>query len=600
MPDSQATRALAEIEKQLVELSRLRNANTRDSDFKVWRQTTLTLIQRIWEGDDARSSRFRAVPFSPGTTRPDPKLAREWFERGCAEAAQVLRALIEEINQHGIVKAASVEILESEALPEDDNVPILSLDDPSPSRSKPSIADEPDDMRLSDEPARDEFDLDEMNLDELLAEEAEADDEPEAAEELDETEEPREIADIPDPPGARPPRPLSRGVNKPAPRAAETPRSAQGKPAASKPAAPKLSAGAKRPADPAIPISETAPPGPSRGVTVSNGGSKSGGKKPPGKDHLKDMLGFEPGSRYTPPAQQKSQPPAQQKSQPSVPAAKAPASPPPAKAPAPPAQQKSPPSAPRAAAPPPAARPTPTHSQRPAAPPAPPARAQTPRRDAPPPDDLEHLSEHFGTIAPESVSPLDPGGRSGEFTPTRPPAPSRPAPPVERAQPSHDEPEDEAPQVGETQGGLGAPIGYDEHTLKRAFEAALHSIARRRADAASPPDAESASQPDILDSSPVFSVTSKPAKQRGPDPQGRYHTATAIAMAALATEVEAMGVPATDCSRAREALLELADHFERRDLTWSTVREAVRVLVEWPVVARRVLPLLVPHLDEAA
>ena len=71
-------------------------------------------------------------------------------------------------------------------------------------------------------------------------------------------------------------------------------------------------------------------------------------------------------------------------------------------------------------------------------------------------------------------------------------------------------------------------------------------------------------------------------------------------MAAIATEVEAMGVPGPDCSRARAALLELADHFERRDLTWDTVRDAVRLLVAYPVVARRVLPLLVPHLDEAA
>ena len=61
-----------------------------------------------------------ALPFSPGTTRPDPKLAREWFERGCSQAAHVLRDLIEEINQHGIIKGPAVTFTEPEPLPDDE------------------------------------------------------------------------------------------------------------------------------------------------------------------------------------------------------------------------------------------------------------------------------------------------------------------------------------------------------------------------------------------------------------------------------------------------------------------------------------------------
>ena len=56
----------------------------------------------------------------------------------------------------GISKGPAVEILESEPLPDDDNVPILSLDSPGSSRGASSIADEPDDLRLSDDPADDE------------------------------------------------------------------------------------------------------------------------------------------------------------------------------------------------------------------------------------------------------------------------------------------------------------------------------------------------------------------------------------------------------------------------------------------------------------
>jgi hypothetical protein len=602
MANPQASRARAEIEKQLVELSRLRNANTRDAEFKVWRQATLTLIQRIWEGDDSRSSRFRSVPFSPGTTRADAKLAREWFERGCAEAAQVLRALVEEINEHGIVKGRAVEVEESEPLPEDDNVPILSLDSPDTSHRSSSIADEPDDLRLSDDPpaAEEEYAPDEQD------------------------DEAGEILDIPDPPGARPPKPLSRPVAKPSPRA-QTPESpkASARPIAPKGSAPmeakpstgetRPAANAKRPAGPQIPISETAPPGPARGVTVTNSGSKSGGKKPPGKDPLKDMLGFEPGSRFTPGAQDKSQSGASEKSRP--PAAKQSAPPAPAAKPAPPMVPAPPAPVARQPAPP-AQRPAPTHTPRPATPGAPAARAQTPRREAPPPPpDLERHGDHFGTIAPESVAPLGETRTSREITPSRPAAPARPAPPRE-PEPPHEEFDEEpssesptgttpeaAPWTGEGESEPEAKRAHDEQSLQRAFEAALRSMARRRAESAAAPEPdpdEPAESNDLLDASPVFNVAPKPARNRGADMPDRYHTATAIAMAAIATEVEAMGVPGPDCPLARAALLELADHFERRDLTWGTVREAVRLLVEYPVVARRVLPLLVPHLDEAA
>src|SRR6516225_7264199 len=124
-------RAQAELEKQLVELSGLRNATTRDSGFKLWRQTTLTLLQRTWEGDDSRAERFRRVPFSPPSARADREELREWYERGCAEAAALLRDLIDDVAQHGVVRTR-FETLEDDAaaaldaLPED-SAPMLTL-----------------------------------------------------------------------------------------------------------------------------------------------------------------------------------------------------------------------------------------------------------------------------------------------------------------------------------------------------------------------------------------------------------------------------------------------------------------------------------------
>lgn len=559
MSNSAANRARADLEKQLVELSRLRNANTRDPDFKVWRQATLTLIQRLWEGDDSRSARFRAIPFSPGAKTADVKVLRDSFERGCAEAARVLRALIEEINEHGIMKGPTVVTFESEEIPDDENVPILSLD-PGERSGTLSIPDEPDDLRLSDEASEESLDEEEY--------------------EADEAEETDEIVDIPDPPGAREPKPVSRPAPRPA--RAEEPRAA--KPAARAPASQakppaQEKPAAKRPAEPVIPLSETAPPGPARGVTVSSGKSA---KKPVSKERLKDMLGFEGGAQYAAPAR-----------------------------PAEPAQsaESAPPAAP--------ARPAPTHTPRPAAPGArpaapanreasPPQRPATPRRDAPaPPPDLER-NEAFGTIAPESVAPLGEGIESHRYEP-RPSAPQRPAPQAQRPAPpaprAAEPPRPAGPPAGEPaeDAGMGAPRGYDETSLKRAFEAALQSFAERKREAEED-DSDEPGEPseDLLGVSPVFSVTGGPVKRGGGESQGRYRTATGIAMAAIATEVEAMGVPGPECSLARAALLELADHFERRDLTWGTVRDALRLLVAYPVVARRVLPLLVPHLDEAA
>src|SRR5258707_11627362 len=140
MSDPKANeRVRGEIEKRLVELSGLRNAGTRDSGFKLWRQTTLTLIQRTWPGDDTRSARFRRIPFSPPSTRADTRETREWYERGCAEAAVFLRELIDEIEQLGVgatVAASATSPPDAHEVPEE-GAPLLTLDDSAP-RKRPA------------------------------------------------------------------------------------------------------------------------------------------------------------------------------------------------------------------------------------------------------------------------------------------------------------------------------------------------------------------------------------------------------------------------------------------------------------------------------
>jgi hypothetical protein len=90
------------LEDQILRLSELRNASPRDAGFKLWRQTTLTVIQRIWPGDLIRCERFRRIPFTPASTKASRAAQKQHYERGCVEAGQYLRMLITEIEANGL------------------------------------------------------------------------------------------------------------------------------------------------------------------------------------------------------------------------------------------------------------------------------------------------------------------------------------------------------------------------------------------------------------------------------------------------------------------------------------------------------------------
>src|SRR4029453_16459720 len=92
------------LEDQLERLSELRNANPRDPGFKLWRQTTLTIIQRIWPGDLARCERFRRIPFSSTSPRPSRAQRREHEGAGGAEASAYLKILTLELETQGLGK----------------------------------------------------------------------------------------------------------------------------------------------------------------------------------------------------------------------------------------------------------------------------------------------------------------------------------------------------------------------------------------------------------------------------------------------------------------------------------------------------------------
>jgi hypothetical protein len=99
--ESRTERAQRWLNEQIEQLKALRNANTRDTEFKQWRQSTLTIIQRVWPGDAKHSARFRRIPFTPPSTRADARETREYYERGCAEGLVMLSSLLDDLLRHG-------------------------------------------------------------------------------------------------------------------------------------------------------------------------------------------------------------------------------------------------------------------------------------------------------------------------------------------------------------------------------------------------------------------------------------------------------------------------------------------------------------------
>jgi hypothetical protein len=135
--------------EQVDQLAGLRNANPRDPGFKLWRQNTLTVLQRIWPDDATRVERFRRIVFSPAQSRNGPEAVRANFARGGSEANAFLRALIDVIDREGVpdpADAAERDVGES-GIHEDD-FPVLEL--PSGGEDAPAAAPHDDGENIID------------------------------------------------------------------------------------------------------------------------------------------------------------------------------------------------------------------------------------------------------------------------------------------------------------------------------------------------------------------------------------------------------------------------------------------------------------------
>jgi hypothetical protein len=450
-----AARAQQLLENSLEQINALRNANVRDSNFKEWRQSTLTLFQRLWSGDDIRSERFRRIPFSPPSSRADSKTVRDWFEKGAAEAAGLIRMLIDEVAESGITESSGESRparlnYESSEPPREDSEPTSDYEGTSIPRVSPPSS--PSRASRSGHDA----------------------------------------------PPARPSRP------------AETSRR-------------------ESPPDRSAQERETRESRP----------SKSGGKshkKNVGKGRLKDMLGFDDEGESL-------------------------ATPPP--------------------------------------PPEPPAR--TPSHPSRPMPGTRIVRSESGLPQEHRLEPSEPQApRARDEYERR--APERPTPPPE--------PRDEMPHGVqwrkdeldlEPEPEKDAEVEVSESSLQFALDSALEmdNASDDSSEASEISDAREAEE--FLGNSPVFRSKGRPVKRKGPAPApAQARSAAGAAVLAIASEIAAMGVPENHRPRARAALLDLAHHLDRHDLTWQAMREAVDFIMQYPPIARRVLPLLLPYLEDAA
>ena len=117
-----------------------------------------------------------------------------------------------------------------------------------------------------------------------------------------------------------------------------------------------------------------------------------------------------------------------------------------------------------------------------------------------------------------------------------------------------------------------------------------------------PPEADpDGATEEFFRNSPVLSSMGSPVRRREtPEPRSGYLVPEAIEILEISGRAAEFGVPEGRRAHARAYLAELARQLENQDLSWNTLRDSIQFLMEFPPLARRVLPLLLPFLDQAA
>jgi hypothetical protein len=103
---------------------------------------------------------------------------------------------------------------------------------------------------------------------------------------------------------------------------------------------------------------------------------------------------------------------------------------------------------------------------------------------------------------------------------------------------------------------------------------------------------------DFMNTSPVLGA--RPKRASRPIETPGFGDPDAISVASMLSDLDGMSVPNERQAEVRARLMDLARRLERGDLEWAALRKAVWFVMEYPELARRVMPLLLPWIDRAA
>jgi hypothetical protein len=559
--------------EQLEAMGTLRTANSRDLSFKSWRQNTVTVLQRIWPGNREVVERFRRIVFTPPQSRPDPRLTRDWFGRGIAESRTYLQSLLDQIDRDG-VPAVSDGDHDRDAKDLEDEVgfPMLDLTDsgevrmPShapESASAPSIASGDLDVTVGyttpDEQGVVPHDpvsplppslMMQWRVPAAFALKRPAvpasPAPPALGESSVESGEPRETEVRPEveiprapslPPAEKPAPPVAA---KPAVPVDETPPA----PAAAKPAVPAAAKPvAPVAAKPAVPVVPTTP------KPVAPVAAKPATPVVPTTPKPVAPVAAKPATPVVPTTPKPVAPVAAKPATPVVPSTPQPVEPV-AAMPSSPAVPGTPvPAQGRVDTSPPERRETGARGKN--------GRARI-RKAGPKPrlKDLLGLGE-FETRTHEAEAALT------RATPAAPPAPPATPPPVAVAP---------LAPVAEKAG----PEPEEEDAEGNRERATL----------------------DFMQNSPVFGVVGRPVQRRTDTTE--FLDPDAVAVATLAAELGRLGVPEGMKSSLASRLTDVARHLDEGEIGWALLRGSVTDAMQYPELARRLLPVLLPWLERAA
>ena len=87
------------LQQKIAEVTKFRNSGEYNSKFKAWRQQLVDAIATLWPGDDAKTGRFRRIPFLPASAKAERPEMRRAFEKGAGEALAMLKAYMAEFEK---------------------------------------------------------------------------------------------------------------------------------------------------------------------------------------------------------------------------------------------------------------------------------------------------------------------------------------------------------------------------------------------------------------------------------------------------------------------------------------------------------------------